>query len=66
VREQSRNAKKRATKLLAKHKLSQHAIDAGGVAFIAIQHCTICKAKDLNARGIKHTDCKALPLQGML
>ena len=49
-----KKCKKRATKLLAKHKLSrQQAIDAGGVAFIAIEHCTICKAKDLNARGIK-------------
>ena len=50
-----KKCKKRATKLLAKHKLSrQQAIDAGGVAFIAIeQHCTICKAKNLNARGIK-------------
>jgi hypothetical protein len=49
-----KKCKKRATKLLAKHKLSrQQAIDAGGVAFIAIEHCAICKAKDLNARGIK-------------
>jgi hypothetical protein len=45
--------KKSATQFLAKHKLRQHAIDAGGVAFIAIEHCAICKAKDLNARGIK-------------
>jgi hypothetical protein len=44
---------KRATKRQAKHKLRQHAIDAGGVAFIAIENCAICKAKHLNARGIK-------------
>jgi hypothetical protein len=49
-----KKCKKRATKLLVKHKLSrQQAIDAGGVAFIAIEHCAICKAKHLNARGIK-------------
>jgi hypothetical protein len=45
--------KKRATKRQAKYKLRQHAIDAGGVVFIAIENCTICKVKHLNARGIK-------------
>ena len=48
-----KKCKKRATKRQPKHKLRQHAIDAGGVAFIAIENCAICKAKHLNARGIK-------------
>ena len=44
---------KRGTKLLTKHKLTQFPIDAGGVAFVPIENCAICKAKHLNARGIK-------------
>jgi hypothetical protein len=45
-----KNCKKRATK--AKHKLRKYAIDAGGV-FNPIENCIVCKAKHLNARGIK-------------
>ena len=49
-----KNCKKRATQLIKKHKVvRQCAIDAGGVAFVAIEHCAICKAKHLNASGIK-------------
>jgi hypothetical protein len=40
-----KKCKKRATKRQAKHKLRHHAIDAGGVAFIAIENCGICKVK---------------------
>jgi hypothetical protein len=57
--------KKRATKLLTKHKLRQYAIDARGVAFIPIKNCAICKVKHLNARGIKTRIFKAHPPQGM-
>jgi hypothetical protein len=49
----AKKCKKRATKRQAKYRLRQHAIDAGGVAFIAIENCAICKAKHLNARRIK-------------
>jgi hypothetical protein len=49
-----KKCKKRGTKLLTKHRLNkQHPIDAGGVAFISSQHCSVCKANDLNLRGIK-------------
>jgi hypothetical protein len=37
---------------LTKHTLRQHAVDAGGVAFIAIENCAVCKARHLCARGI--------------
>jgi hypothetical protein len=47
-----KKCKKRATKRLTKHALRQHPIDAGGVAFVAIENCAICKAKHLCARGI--------------
>ena len=48
-----KKCKKRATQLKSKHTLRQYAIDAGGEAFVAIEHCAICKAKHLNERGIK-------------
>ena len=48
-----KKCKKRGTKLLAKHKFRQHAINVGGVAFISIENCAVCKAGNLNARGIK-------------
>ena len=48
-----KKCKKRGTKLLTKHKLRQHAINAGGVAFISIENCAVCKAANLNAKGIK-------------
>jgi hypothetical protein len=47
-----KKCKKMGTKRLTKHALRQHPIDAGGVAFIAIENCAICKAKHLCARGI--------------
>jgi hypothetical protein len=43
--------KKRCTRLLTKHSRTQYSIDAGGVAFISIVNCDICKAKHLNSRG---------------
>jgi hypothetical protein len=58
---------KRATKLKSKHSRTQYAIDAGGVAFIQIENCAICKARHLTARGIptrvpKRRHHKACPL----
>jgi predicted aconitase len=47
-----KKCKKMGTKRLTKHALRQHPIDAGGVAFIAIENCAICRAKHLCARGI--------------
>ena len=47
-----KKCKKHGTKLLTKHSRTQYSIDAGGVAFIAIENCAICKAKHLNSRGI--------------
>jgi hypothetical protein len=49
-----KKCKKRGTKLLTKHKLQrQQAINAGGVAFNPIENCVICKAKHLEAQGVK-------------
>ena len=47
-----RKCMKRGTKLKAKHRIAQRAID-GSIAFNPIEHCIICKANNLNARGIK-------------
>jgi hypothetical protein len=46
-----KKCKKRGTTLQAKHRLTQHAIVAGGKAFIAIENCPICRAKHLNLMG---------------
>jgi hypothetical protein len=56
-----KKSKNGAIELLAKNNLRQHAVDAGGVAFIAIEHCAICKAKDLNTRGIKKEKFQSAP-----
>jgi hypothetical protein len=50
-----KKCKKRGTKVKAKSLIvasRQQAID-GTVAFDPIEHCIICKVKDLNARGIR-------------
>jgi hypothetical protein len=47
-----KKCKKRAAKRLTTHAVRQHPVDAGGVAFIGIENCAICKAKHLCARGI--------------
>jgi hypothetical protein len=36
-----KKCKKRATKRLTKHALRQHPIDAGGVAFVAVENCAV-------------------------
>jgi hypothetical protein len=56
-----KKCKKRGTKLLTKHSRSQYAINAGGVAFISIENCVICKAKHLNQRIPKRAHHKACP-----
>jgi hypothetical protein len=49
-----KKCKKRGTRFLTKRPLgrTQYAIDTGGVAFIPTENCLICKAQDLNSRGI--------------
>lgn len=47
-----KKCKKRGTRLLTSHSCTQYALDAGGVAFLSIENCDICKAKHLNSIGI--------------
>jgi hypothetical protein len=50
-------------KLLAKHKLRQHAIDAGGVTFIVIEHCA---SGGFKCKRNQNKNTEARPQQGIL